>query len=337
MPILEAFTMPKALDVDTATATPTYARFVTEPWEKGFGHTLGNALRRVLLSSMDGAAICSIRIEGVAHEFSHIPDVVEDVTEIVLNMKKVKLECSGEFPRTLELYAEKAGVVTASAIREDGVTTVLNPDLVICTLDRDRPLRMELEIDFGRGYRPAEENKREDHPIGVIPVDCLFSPVIRVRYDVQACRVGQRTDYDRLDVEVWTDGRISPQEALTRSAGLLQEHLGVFCSSSPEEAPVIEITNEEDQELLARLSTSVNDLELSVRAVNCLNTAQIRIIGQLVQKNEPEMLKYRNFGKKSLQEIKEKLAEMGLALGMTLKDELVAALDQRLNDDEEKD
>ncbi|MBT3379877.1 MAG: DNA-directed RNA polymerase subunit alpha [Lentisphaerae bacterium] len=337
MPIIEGFTMPSSLEVDQATATPNYARFIAEPWEKGFGHTLGNALRRVLLSSMDGAAISSIRIEGVAHEFTHIPDVVEDVTEIVLNMKKVKLQCAGEFPRTLELYAEKAGKVTASDIREDGVTTVLNPDLVICTLDRDRPLRMEIEIDFGRGYRPAEENKREDHPIGVIPVDCLFSPVTRVRYDVQACRVGQRTDYDRLDVEVWTDGRIDPQEAVARSAALLQEHLAVFCTSKPEETPTIEITNEEDQELLERLSTSVNGLELSVRAVNCLNTAQIRTIGQLVQKNEPEMLKYRNFGKKSLQEIKEKLLELDLALGMTLKDELVAALDQRLNDDEDKD
>jgi len=337
MPTLEGFTMPNELEVDQATATATYARFVTEPWEKGFGHTLGNALRRVLLSSMDGVAISSIRIDGVAHEFSHIPDVVEDVTEIVLNMKKVKLECGGEFPRMLELYAEKAGVVTASAIREDGVTTVLNPDLVICTLDRDRPLRMEIEIDFGRGYRPAEENKREDHAIGVIPVDCLFSPVRRVRYDVQACRVGQRTDYDRLDIEVWTDRRIDPQEAVARSAALLVEHLTVFCASKPEEAPIIEITNEEDQELLEKLTTSVNGLELSVRAVNCLNTAQIRTIGQLVQKNEPEMLKYRNFGKKSLQEIKERLEELGLTLGMTLKEELVAALDQRLNDDEEKD
>lgn len=337
MPTLEGFTMPKALEVDQSTATFDYARFVTEPWEKGFGHTLGNALRRVLLSSMDGAAISSIRIEGVAHEFSHIPDVVEDVTEIVLNMKKVKLECTGEFPRTLELYAEKAGNVTAGAIREDGVTTVLNPDLLICTLDRDRPLRIEIEIDFGRGYRPAEDNKREDHPIGVIPVDCLFSPVTRVRYDVQACRVGQRTDYDRLDIEVWTDGRINPQDAMTRSAGLLMEHLGVFCASKPEETPIIEITNEEDQELLEQLSQSVNGLELSVRAVNCLNTAQIRTIGQLVLKNEPEMLKYRNFGKKSLQEIKERLTELGLSLGMTLKEELVAALVQRLDDDEEKD
>ncbi|MDX9979014.1 MAG: DNA-directed RNA polymerase subunit alpha, partial [Lentisphaeria bacterium] len=191
---LESFAMPAAIKVDESTATATYARFTAEPWESGFGHTIGNALRRVLLSSLEGCAVSSVRIDGVAHEFSSIEDVVEDVAEIVLNLKKLRLQCDSEadLPRTIELYADKAGPVTAAAVQEDGVVRVLNPGLVICTLDKDRPLRMEMEIDRGRGFRPAEENKREDHPIGVIPVDCIFSPVERVRYDVQACRVGNR-------------------------------------------------------------------------------------------------------------------------------------------------
>ena len=332
MPGLEGFALPSALQLDTASATPRYAKFVAEPWENGFGHTIGNALRRVLLSSMDGVALASVRIDGVAHEFTTIQGVVEDVTEIILNLKKLRLTCAGDLPRTIELYADKAGPVTAAAVREDGVTEVLNPDLLVCTLDEDRPLRMELEICEGRGWRPAEENKREDHPIGVIPVDCLFSPVERVRYDVQACRVGQRTDYDRLELEIWTDGRMSPQDALTRAAFLLREHLVVFGSAQDVALPQtpVHVASAEEQELLDGLCLSVNCLELSVRAVNCLNTAQIRVLGELVEKSEGEMLKYRNFGKKSLQEIKAKLADHGLALGMALKDEIREALTQRL-------
>jgi len=332
MPGLEGFALPNALQLDTGTATARYAKFVAEPWENGFGHTIGNALRRVLLSSMDGVAVASVRIDGVAHEFSTIPGVVEDVTEIILNIKKLRLNCVGDLPRTIELYAETAGPVTAAAIREDGVTTVLNPELVICTLDEDRPLRMELEICKGRGWRPAEENKREDHPIGVIPVDCLFSPVERVRYDVQACRVGQRTDYDRLELEIWTDGRVSPQDALTRAAFLLREHLVVFGAAQEAITPQapVHVATAEEQALLDKLTLSVNVLELSVRAVNCLNTAQIRVLGELVEKTEEEMLKYRNFGKKSLQEIKAKLAEHDLALGMTLSDQIREAMKQKL-------
>ena len=323
--------MPQAFTVDQSTATDTYARVISEPWEKGFGHTIGNALRRVLLSSMEGVAVSSIRIDGVKHEFATIPDVIEDVTEIVLNVKRLRLTCHGEVPRTLELRAEKAGPVTAAAVQEDGVTEVLNPDLLICTLDRARTLRMEIEIDRGRGYRAGEENKREDHPIGVIPVDCLFSPIERVRYDVQACRVGQRTDYDRLELDVWTDGRIAPCDAVKQAALILREHLAVFGDSSDEDG-VIQISDAEDKELLEKLCRSVNELELSVRAENCLNNAQIRVIGQLVQKVDSEMLKYRNFGKKSLEEIKTKLAAMDLSLGMTLSDEMRAALDQHLAD-----
>jgi len=340
MPGLENFALPSALQMDAASATPRYAKFIAEPWEHGFGNTIGNALRRVLLSSMEGVAVASVRIDGVAHEFSTIPGVVEDVTEIILNIKKLRLTCDGELPRTIELYSDKAGPVTAAAIREDGVTTVLNPELLICTLDEDRPLRMELEICSGRGWRPAEENKREDHPIGVIPVDCLFSPLERVRYDVQACRVGQRTDYDRLELEIWTDGRVTPQDALTRAAYLLREHLAVFGSAQDvavtHQAPV-HVTSAEEQELLDRLMLSVNVLELSVRAVNCLNMAQIRVLGELVEKTEPEMLKYRNFGKKSLQEIKAKLSEHGLGLGMTLKDEVREAMQQKLASQQKED
>ena len=336
MPSLEGFAMPQELAVDEATATDAYARFVAEPLENGFGHTLGNALRRVLLSSMEGVAVSSIRIDGVAHEFTYIPDVVEDVTEIVLNVKKLRMQCSGDLPRTIELYADKAGAVTAAAVREDGVTDVLNPELHICTLDRDATVRMEIEIDRGRGYRPAEENKREDHPIGVIPVDCLFSPVERVRYDVQACRVGQRTDYDRLELEVWTDGRVDPQQSVRQAAMLLREHLAIFAATEEEETQMVQITSAEDQELLEKLCMSVNDLELSVRAKNCLNSAEIRVIGELVENTDAEMLKYRNFGKKSLMEIKTKLNEMFLSLGMTLKDEIRLALQQRFEQQSEE-
>lgn len=327
--------MPVKVEVDKETATSTYARFVSEPWEKGYGHTVGNALRRILLSSMEGVAVTTLRIDGAAHEFSTIPDVVEDVTEIVLAVKNIHFVCDGELPRKLELVADKAGAVTAAMVKEDGVTDVLNPDLVICHLDRDRTLRMEIEIDRGRGYRPGDENKREDHPIGIIPVDSLFSPVERVRYDVQACRVGQKTDYDRLELEVWTDGRIDPQIAMTRAAEILRDLTRVFLAGgAPKEsgrataAPVI--TNEEDQALVEKLMTPVGSLELSVRAKNCLNNAEIHVVGQLVEKTEDELLKFRNFGKKSLDEIKTSLEGLGFQLGTALKEDVRAALLSRV-------
>ncbi|MCK5804657.1 MAG: DNA-directed RNA polymerase subunit alpha [Lentisphaeria bacterium] len=337
MPGLEDFALPEALIKDETTASGTYAKFLAEPFENGFGHTLGNALRRVLLSSMDGVAVTSLRIDGVDHEFSSIQDVAEDVTEIVLRVKKIRIETEGELPRTLELSVEKAGPITAGMIQEDGVTTVLNPELVICTLDKDRPLRIEFVIDRGRGYRPVEENKNEDQPIGIIPIASLFSPVERVRYDVQACRVGNRTDYDKLELEIWTDGRIDPEAALTRSSQLLREHLGVFVSGEEQSsapAPVA-IMNEEDRALVDSLMVPVNDLELSIRAVNCLNTAQIRVLGELVGKAEAEMLKFRNFGKKSLNEIKEKLKERDLGLGMAIKEEILDAVQRLLSEQEE--
>lgn len=336
MPDLNGFTMPEALALDEASATDQYGKFVAEPWEKGFGHTLGNALRRILLSSLGGVAVTSVRIEGVAHEFAAMPDVLEDVTDIILSIKKLRFRCDGDLPRTLELYADKAGPITAASIREDGVTTVLNPDAVLCTLDQDRPIRMEIEIDSGRGYRPAEENKREDQPIGVIPIDCIFSPVERVRYDVQACRVGQRTDYDRLELEIWTDGRMSPDEALRHAAGILQDHLNVFVHVAESETQEELALSADDQDMLDKMCETVKDLELSVRARNCLHNANITYIGELIQKSESEMLKYRNFGKKSLQEISEKLEGMGLDFGMEISENVKKAFEGRTQQEEEE-
>ena len=329
---MSGIAMPATIIVDKSTATSTYARFTAEPWEKGYGNTIGNALRRILLSSMDGVAVTSLRIDGVPHEFTTIPGVVEDVTEIVLQIKKLHLQCDGDLPRKIELVAEKSGEVTAGNIREDGVTAVLNPELVICHLDQDQSLRMEIEIDNGRGYRPAEENKREDHPIGVIPIDSLFSPVERVRYDVQACRVGMRTDYDRVELEVWTDGRVDPQVAMREAARILRDMTVVFLGTDVDASshPEPTITCTEDQELFTKLLSHVNELELSVRAKNCLNNAEIHVVGELVEKSETELLKFRNFGKKSLDEIMSSLEKMGLSLGMTLKDEMRALLKSRL-------
>lgn len=335
MPEFSQFAMPESLEIDTETATDTYARFITEPWEKGFGHTLGNAFRRVLLSSLEGVAITSVRIDGVPHEFSSIPDVVEDVTEIVLNLKQVKFRCEGELPRTIELTAEKSGAVTAAAINEDGVATVLNPEQHICTLDSDKPLRMELSLDSGRGYRGAEMNKKQDQPIGVIPMDCIFSPVERVRYDVQTCRVGQRTDYDRLEMDVWTDARQTPQEAVQNAAEILTAHLNVFIQGREDTAAETaeeEGLSDEENELLKKLCMPIKDIGLSARARNCLASAGIQYTGQLVQKSDAEMLRFRNFGKKSLDEIKKQLTEQGLTMGMDLSDNLNARLVKCLKD-----
>lgn len=333
MSVAENFTMPVAIRVQEETATPTYACVVAEPWEKGFGHTIGNALRRVLLSSLRGVAVSSMRIDGVAHEFSGIPDIIEDVTEVALNLKELRVRCEGELPRTLHLYADKAGDVTAASIQTDGVTEIVNPDLHICTIDKDRTLHMEIEISEGRGYRPAEENKREEQPIGVIPVDCIFSPVERVRYDVAPCRVGNRTDYDSLELEVWTDGRVEPEDAVRESATLLREHLSVFVEEGEEE-PTPYVLTEEDKEQIERLLTPVEELDLSIRAKNCLSSAGVNVIGQLVEITEADLLQYRNFGKKSLEEIKKALEKKDFQLGMVLRDEIRSAMQQRLDEEE---
>jgi DNA-directed RNA polymerase subunit alpha len=312
--------MPKRLTREDASATPTYAKFVAEPFEAGYGHTIGNSLRRVLLSSLEGAAISSIKLEGAPHEFSSIPGVVEDVTDIILNLKKVLLKSHNREPHDVYLSANKEGPVTAADIKGDQVVEVLNPDQHICTLDKKTRLEGVLEVKVGRGFCPAEQNKKPDQPIGIIAIDSLFSPVRRVRYTVENTRVGQRTDYDKLILEIWTDGRITPEDALVQSSNILRHHLDVFCDY--DKSMVIEFeeaeahVSVEQAKLKKILNMSVNEIELSVRAANCLNNANITTVGQLAMKTEQEMLKYRNFGKKSLNEIKEKLAGLGLQLGM---------------------
>ncbi len=321
MPVrMGRFEMPKRVVRDDATATPTYAKFITEPFEVGYGHTIGNSLRRVLLSSLEGAAISSIKIEGAPHEFTGIAGVVEDMTDIILNLKKVLFKSHSREPHIVYISANKEGAVTAGDIKSDQVVEVLNPDQLICTLDKKMKFEGELEIKVGRGFCPAEANKKVDQPIGVIAIDSLFSPVRRVRYSVEDTRVGQRTDYDKLILEVWTDGRITPDDALVQSSNILRHHLDVFCDYDKnlvvefEEAKAH--VSEEQAKLKKILNMSVNEIELSVRAANCLNNANITSVGQLAMKSEAEMLKYRNFGKKSLNEIKDKLSSLGLSLGM---------------------
>lgn len=317
---VEHFAMPTKLIIDEESETEVYGKFIAEPLEKGFGNTLGNALRRVLLSSLEGIAISYIRIEGVAHEFSTIDNVLEDVTDIVLNFKKVRFQCSGDLPRKLELDVEKSGEVTAGDIQEDSVTKVLNPKQLICTIDKSQKLHIEMEITKGRGFRVAEENKSDEHPIGVIPIDCLFSPIRRVSYSVHDTRVGQRTDYDKLELEVWTDGRMKPLDAVNQGAKILVDHISVFAGadSKDDEDSASIITDPDDEKLLRKLLRSVHDLELSVRAQNCLNNADIRTLGELVTRSESEMLKYRNFGQKSLNELREKVKDLELELHMEL-------------------
>jgi DNA-directed RNA polymerase subunit alpha len=320
--------MPKRLVKEDANATDTYAKFTAEPFETGYGHTIGNSLRRVLLSSLEGAAITSVKIDGAMHEFATIEGVVEDATDIVLNLKKVKFKAHSREPQTLLLSANKEGAVTAADIQLNQNVELVNPDQHICTLDKKKKLEMELEVTIGRGFCPGDENKKPGQPIGVIAIDSLFSPVTRVRYAVEAARVGQRTDYDRLIVEIWTDGRISPDDALTQASAILQHHLDVFVGYDKNAVEFEEVVDRQDEEktrMKKLLNMSVNEIELSVRAANCLNNANITTVGQLAMKSESEMLKYRNFGKKSLNEIKDKLSALGLALGMTFEPGLLDA------------
>ena len=329
MPVrLGRFEMPKRLIKDDATATETFAKFIAEPFETGYGHTIGNSLRRVLLSSLEGAAITSIKIDGAMHEFATIEGVVEDVTEIVLNLKKIKFKAHTREPQTLLLSVNKDGAVTAGDIKLNQNIELVNTDQLICTLDKKKKFEMELDIKVGRGFCPGDENKKPDQAIGVIPIDSLFSPVTRVRYAVEAARVGQRTDYDRLIIEIWTDGRISPDDSLTQASAILQHHLDVFVGYDKNAVEFEEAETKQDDEkskLKKLLNMSVNEIELSVRAANCLNNANITTVGQLAMKTEAEMLKYRNFGKKSLNEIKEKLAALGLTLGMNIDASLLEA------------
>jgi DNA-directed RNA polymerase subunit alpha len=309
---------PRGLTVDQESLTDKYGKFVAEPLERGFGITLGNSLRRVLLSSLQGAAITSVKIDGVDHEFTTISEVTEDVTDIVLNLKEVLLRLHTNEPKTLRIEAVGPREVKAGDIIGDDQVEILNPGHHICTLSEGGKLEMEITARRGRGYVPAERNKIPGAPIGTIPVDALFSPVRKVNYQVTNARVGQVTDYDKLALELWTDGSVSPADALGFASKILKEQLSIFVNFDETEEPLPVEQPILDQKLNENLFRSVDELELSVRSANCLQNANIKTIGDLVQRTEADMLKTKNFGRKSLKEIKEILAEMGLSLGMKL-------------------
>jgi DNA-directed RNA polymerase subunit alpha len=317
------FATPKKLLVDEETLTDTYGKFIAEPFERGYGMTIGNSLRRVLLSSIEGAAVTSMKVDGVLHEFSAIPGVLEDVTQLVLNVKQLVLRAHSRQPKTLVIEKDKKGPVMAGDLQGDDTVEVVNGDLHLCTLTKATKFRMELEVSRGRGYVAAERHKKEGQPIGIIPVDALFSPVSRVNFSVEETRVGQVTDYDRLLLEIWTNGAMTPKDALLYASNIMQRHLDLFVNygSLPEE-PEDEAPAAVSEELQEKLKTPISELELSVRSANCLREAKIHTIGQLVEKSPAELLKYRNFGKKSLAEIDELLQGMGLQLGMSPKAEV---------------
>jgi DNA-directed RNA polymerase subunit alpha len=326
---LGKFELPNRLIKEEETATDKYAKFIADPFESGYGHTIGNAFRRVLLSSIEGAAISSIKLEGVQHEFQSVDGIVEDVTDIVLNLKKILIVSHKADPVTLTLDVEKEGEITAADISPMEGIEIINPEQLILTTDRKKNILAEMIVSVGRGFCLGEDSKIEDQPIGMINVDALFSPVKLVKYDVQNTRVGQMTDYDKLILEVNTDGRITPDDALKQSAAILRHHLDVFDQISEEQIEFESHTkevSEEQNRLKNLLGMSVNEIELSVRAANCLNNANIVTVGELATKSEPEMLKYRNFGKKSLNEIKAKLEQLGLSLGMKFESRLLETI-----------
>lgn len=309
---------PKAIVIDEDSHTETYGKFVCEPLERGFGITIGNSLRRILLSSLQGAAISSVQIDGVAHEFTTAPGVLEDVTDIILNLKEIKLKLIDVEEAVIRLSAEGEGVVQAKDIETDGSVEILTPDQHIATLNKEGSLEMEMTVRMGKGYVPAEKNKGKSPDIGVIPIDAVFSPIEKVNYVVSNARVGQITDYDKLTLEVWTDGSVPPEDAVAFAAKILKEQMTPLINFEEEPEPVDEDEEEEEDKLNENLFRPVSELELSVRSANCLKNANITLIGELVQKTENEMLKTKNFGRKSLNEIKEILQEMGLSLGMKL-------------------
>ena len=328
---LGAFERPNRLKKEEETATETYAKFVAEPFEIGYAHTIGNSMRRVLLSSLEGAAITSLKVDGAQHEFAAIEGVVEDMAEIILNLKQVKFKIhEPRDPQVLLLSVNKSGAVTAADIELNHNVELVNPDQHICTLDKKKKFLMELTVQVGRGFLTGDDNKTTNQPIGVIAIDSIFSPVTRVRYDVGNARVGQRTDYDSLALEIWTDGRITPDDAVNQASQVLMHQLEVFVNydkDAIEFEEEKENQTEEQSELKRLLAMSVNEIELSVRAANCLNNANITSVGQLATKSEADMLKYRNFGKKSLNEIKDKLVELGLGLGMTFDESVLDPAD----------
>jgi DNA-directed RNA polymerase subunit alpha len=291
-----------------------YGRFVVEPLERGYGITLGNSLRRILLSSLPGAAVTTVKIEGVLHEFSTIPGVVEDTTEIILNLKSLALKLHSDEPKVIRIEAEGEGEVTAADIITDADVEVLNPDLHIATIEKGGRLFIEMTVEKGRGYVSAEKNKKEDQPIGIIPVDSLFSPVHKVNYQVENTRVGQVTDYDKLTLEVWTDGTIAPDEAVSSAAKILIEHMRLFLGLTERVSDEVTMVEKEEESRDRLMDMSIEELDLSVRSYNCLKRAGIITVGELLQRTEEDMMKVRNLGKKSLEEVTQKLAELGLSL-----------------------
>jgi DNA-directed RNA polymerase subunit alpha len=314
------FQKPKWVEVDRDTLTQTYGRFVAEPFERGFGITIGNSLRRVLLASVRGAAITAVQFEGVFHEFSVLPGVVEDVADIILNLKEVRLLMEGEEPRRLHIKAKGPKEITAGDLETDGGVTVLNPDQHLAELQKDGKLEGEMIVKKGRGYVPAERNADDSFGALYIPMDAVFSPIRRVNFHVENTRVGRSSDYDKLTFEVWTDGSISPEDCISYGAKLLKDHLQIFITFEEEPEPETPAEDEQQRKLVDSLRKSVDELELSVRSYNCLKNANIRTLYELVQRTEGEMLKTRNFGRKSLNEIKDILDTMGLSLGMKLED-----------------
>ena len=310
---------PRRLEIDDDSSSGTYGRFSCEPLERGFGTTLGNALRRVLLSSLQGAAITAVRIEGALHEFSTLQGVMEDVTDIVLNLKDVRLRMHADGPRTIRIRKSGPGIVTAGDfVSDDQTVEVMNVDHKVCTLGSDITLELEATVNGGKGYVLADRNKSEEMPIGMIPIDSVFSPIRRVNYTVTPARVGRETDFDKLTMEIWTDGAVQPVDALAYAAKILKDQASIFINfEEQEEAPLHHA--EEPEPLNPNLFKSVDELELSVRSANCLQNANIRFIGELVQRTESEMLKTKNFGRKSLNEIKDVLNDMGLHLGMSVE------------------
>lgn len=314
------FQMPKRLDCDETSYTAYYGKFIAEPFERGYGVSLGNSLRRILLSSIEGSAITSVRIDGVQHEFSTMEGVLEPITDIVLNLKGVVLRSHSKVVKTIYIKADTKGVVTAKDIICDETIEIINPDHHIATLTGDVPFNLEMEVSRGRGYVSADQNKKKDDPLGTVAIDSLFSPITRVNYYVENTRVGQRTDYDRLVLEIWTNGAIEPKEALLYGANICQRHLDVFVSYGqlPEEEEEEEEISAEEEAVYEKLRLPISELELSVRSANCLKDAEIKTIADLVKYQESDLLNFRNFGKKSLTEINELLKIMGLSLGMKI-------------------
>ncbi len=316
-----AFQKPKRLICDLETLSPTYGHFFAQPFERGFGTTIGNGLRRVLLSSIEGAAITAVKIEGVLHEFTPIPNVTEDATNIIMNLKQVPLKLNVDHPKTIYLESDQPGQLTSGNITEDPDVEILDPNIHIATIGEGGSLKIEMRVKNGRGYVQADENFEEDLPIGYIPLDSVHSPIKRVNYSVEAARLGQTTDYDKLVMDVWTNGCIPPQDAIAQAAKIVKDHMFIFINFEEQPEEEEEEVDREAERMHDNLKRSVEELELSVRSYNCLKNADIKSIGELVQKTEAEMLKTKNFGRKSLNEIKEILSEMGLSFGMKLDPE----------------